>query len=65
MPKYPEITVQLTGEDGNVFSVLGRVVRAMKEYDVPQDEIDAFWEEASSGDYDKALQTCMAWVDAQ
>jgi len=30
---------------------------------VPQDEIDAFFAEATSGDYDHLLQTTMRWVD--
>ena len=28
--KYPEIKVKLTGEDGNAFSILGRVTREMQ-----------------------------------
>ena len=28
-PKYPDIEIRLLGEDGNAFSILGRVRRAM------------------------------------
>lgn len=64
-PKYPDITVQLTGEDGNAFSILGRVIRALKRGKVPQEEIEVFKKEATSGDYDHLLVTCMQWVDVQ
>lgn len=30
MPKHPEITVKLTGEDGNAFNILGICLRAMR-----------------------------------
>ena len=30
MPKFPEIDVQLTGEDGNAFAVLGKVSKALR-----------------------------------
>jgi hypothetical protein len=61
--KYPNIQVQLTGTAGNVFSVLGKVIKALKVNGVPQSEVDAFWEEASSGDCDNALRVCLQWVD--
>ncbi len=58
--KYPEINVPLVGEDGNAFSILGRVSRAMKRNNV-YDEWDTFHTEATSGDYDNLLRTVMAW----
>lgn len=61
--KYPNITVKLVGEDGNAFAILGRVIREMKRAGVPKLEQDAFRDEATSGDYDHLLQTCMRWVD--
>ena len=30
MPKYPNITVELVGKDGNAFNILGICRRAMK-----------------------------------
>ena len=62
-PKYPEITVQLLGRDGNAFSVLGAVRRALRENGVSPSEIAAFLNEATSGDYDALLRTCMKWVE--
>jgi hypothetical protein len=61
--KYPEIEVQISGEDGNAFFIIGRVRRAMKRGGVSQEEIEAFTREATAGNYDHLLQTCMRWVD--
>ena len=63
-PRYPDIKVKLVGGDGNAFSVLGNVTRAMRKAGVEKPEIDAFMQEATSGDYDHLLFTCMTWVDA-
>jgi hypothetical protein len=29
-PKFPDVEVQLSGEDGNAYAVLGRVSRALR-----------------------------------
>lgn len=58
--KYPEINIPLVGEDGNAFSILGRVQRIMKRNGL-HDEIENFRTEATSGDYDNLLRTVMAW----
>jgi hypothetical protein len=57
--KYPNVHVSLVGEDGNAFAILGRVIKAMRRGKVPQDKIEEFKTEATSGDYDKLLQTCI------
>jgi hypothetical protein len=62
--KYPDIEVQLTGEDGNAFSIIGRVRKALQRAGVPDAEIKEFSDEAMSGDYDNVLQTAMKWVNA-
>ena len=61
--KYPDITVELTGNDGNAFAVLGNVSKALRKNEVSKQEIDDFMTEATSGDYDNLLQTCMKWVN--
>lgn len=61
-PKHPEVEVQLTGQDGNAFMVLGLVSKALKQHGYG-DEVDDFMAEATSGDYDHLLQTAMSWVD--
>lgn len=63
--KYPEITVKLVGEDGNAFAILGNVQRAMRRGGVPKEEIDEFLKEATSGDYNHLLATCMKWVEVE
>ena len=64
-PRYPHVTVQLTGEDGNAFSIIGRVTGALRAEGVSQEIISQFTAEAMSGDYDHLLQTCMKWVHTQ
>lgn len=60
--KYPDIEVKLTGTDGNAFFIIGRVRSALKDAGVPGEEIDAFTEEATSGDYDNVLRVVDSWV---
>ena len=61
-PRYPDVHVQLSGEDGNAFFIIGRVRKALRQAGVSQAECDQFSNEAMSGDYDNVLQTCMRWV---
>jgi hypothetical protein len=61
-PKYPNIEVQLTGEDGNAFFIIGRTRRALQRGGVPQEQIEEYTRIARSGDYDNVLQTTMRWV---
>lgn len=60
--RYPEVEVQLSGEDGNAFAIMGRVARALRRAGVPAEEIAEFQRECTAGDYNRLLQTCMAWV---
>lgn len=61
-PKYPQIEVQLVGEDGNAFAIMGRVSDAMRKAGVAQNEIEAYLAESMSGDYDNLLRTAVKWV---
>lgn len=60
--KYPDIEVELVGQDGNAFYIMGTVSKALKRAGVPQEEVAEFQSECMSGDYDHLLQTCMRWV---
>lgn len=60
---YPNIKVQLSGEDGNAFMIIGRVRKAMERAGVGTADLEKFSKEAMSGDYDHVLQTCMRYVD--
>ena len=61
-PKYPEIKVQLVGLDGNAYSIMGRVSAALKEAGIAKEEIDEYYAESTSGDYDHLLRTAAEWV---
>lgn len=60
--KYPDVEVQLTGEDGNAMFIMGKVRVELFRAGVKNDELNEFTKEATSGDYDHLLQTCMRWV---
>lgn len=62
-PKYPDVAVSFTGENGNAMNLIGIVQRALRRAGVSQAERDAFFADATSGDYDHVLQTCMRWVE--
>ena len=63
MIKHPNIKVQLTGTDGNAFALIGRVQGALRKAGVSAEERANFTKEATSGDYNHLLATCMKWVD--
>ena len=64
-PRYHGIEVQLSGEDGNAFAIMGAVSAALRRGGVVQAEREAFVDEAYRGDYDHLLQTCMRWVNVE
>ncbi|HEF7114084.1 TPA: hypothetical protein SAY06_000190, partial [Campylobacter jejuni] len=53
--KYPNVYVKLVGEDGNAFSILARVSKALKKASVSKEEISKFQKEAMSSDYNHLL----------
>jgi len=59
---YPEVTVKLTGEDGNAFYILGKVRKALTNAGVDKQGVDLFTNQAMSGNYDDLLQTVTKWV---
>jgi hypothetical protein len=62
-PKYPDIIVKLTDEDGNAFAVLGRSRKAAEDAGLSNEEIDVFMKEATAGDYKNLLQTVIRWFE--
>jgi len=62
-PKYPDVEVQLSGEDGNAFMLIGKTRRALKRHGVGDEEIEQFSTEATSGDYDNVIATIGRWVE--
>ena len=62
-PKFPDAHVRLSGEDGNVFAIIGRVRRALIRAGASDDDLKSFMSEVmNAGSYDEALQTVMRWV---
>lgn len=61
--KYPNVYVKLVGEDGNAFSILARVSKALKKAGVSKEEISNFQKEAMSSDYNHLLNVVQDWVN--
>ncbi len=61
--KHPEIHVQLVGQDGNAFAIIGRCLSSMRQAGLSKEERDEFQKEATSGNYNHLLITCMEWFD--
>jgi hypothetical protein len=62
-PKFPHIQVQLTGENGNAFVLLGKVAQGLRRSGIAEETINEFTEEAKAGNYDHLLRTHRKWVD--
>lgn len=62
-PKHPDVSVQLAGEDGNIFFILGRVTQALKRAGYYEDSDILAEEVMACEDYDEALQAVMRMVD--
>ena len=60
--KEPRPKVQLTGNDGNAFVIIGMVGNALSKAGQTEACI-VFWKEAMSGDYNHLLQTAMKYVE--
>jgi len=58
-------TVKLVGEDGNAFSIMGRVKKALMRAGADQEYIDRYFSEATSGDYDHLLVVSMGYVNVE
>ena len=61
--KHPDISVQLTGQDGNVFNLMGVVIRALRSNGFGNEVEDFISEVTSSKSYHEALAVMMQWVE--
>jgi hypothetical protein len=61
MSKYA-VSVQLSGNDGNAFAVMGAVKSALKKAGASSEEIEQYLTDSMSGDYDNLLRVAMEWV---
>jgi hypothetical protein len=65
MSKYQTITVKLTGNDGNAFSIMAQVSKALRKAGASSNEVEQYMSESMSGDYDNLLRTAMKWVNVE
>jgi ribosomal protein S9 len=63
--KYPHVTVELAGQDGNAGAIVGTVARALLRAGVSHEEVQAYRTESYSGDYDHLLQTAIKTVNVE
>jgi len=59
----PKPFVQLSGNDGNAFAIIGNARKALRGAGWTKEQVDLFQEEATSGDYDKLLGTVMKYCE--
>jgi len=60
--RYPDVEVNLFEIDGNAFSIMGAVTKALRRGGVDKATRDEYIAEATAGDYDHLLVTTMKWV---
>jgi hypothetical protein len=58
-------SVKLIGEDGNIFSILGRVSRALKEAGKEEQVKEVSERVMASSSYGEALQIIMEYVEVE
>ena len=58
-------TVKLVGEDGNAFSIMGRVKQALKRAGADKEYIDEYLKEATVADYSYLLTVSMEYVNVE
>ena len=58
-------TVQLTGQDGNAFAIMGTVKKALQKAGYTKEEVDKYLEESMSGDYNNLLVVAQKWVNVR
>ena len=63
--KGPETkpTVKLIGQDGNAFSIMGRVKKALMLAGADKEYIDKYLKESTIGDYSYLLTVSMEYVN--
>ena len=65
--KGPETkpTVKLIGQDGNAFSVMGLVKKALKHAGADKEYVDKYLKESTVGDYSYLLAVSMEYVNVE
>ena len=60
--EIPKPLVELTGKDGNAYSIMGRVRRALQKAGAPAEVLDKYYEESTKGDCDHLLSIACQYV---
>jgi hypothetical protein len=64
--KHPAVRVRLSGQDGNVFNLIGLCSRAARKAGVPAGEVKEFQASVmQAGSYDEALRVMATWFDVR
>lgn len=63
--KHPEIVVQLVGQDGNVFNLMGIVANALRKNGFGEEVQEFITDVTSSKSYHEALAVMIRWVDVR
>ncbi len=58
-------TVKLTGQDGNAFSIMGRVKKALMQARADKEYIDKYLKESTVGDNSYLLAVSMEYVNVE
>ena len=61
-PRYPNITVELSNNDGNAFAIMATIRKALRRVGVPSDEVAEYIKQSQSGDYNNLLAVAESWV---
>lgn len=65
MPKYNVIVPLSVRTDGNAVAIMGRVATAIRKAGATSTEIDQYYNESMSGDYDNLLRVAAEWVQVK
>ena len=63
--KGPDVTptVKLSGQDGNAYSIMGRVSEALRSNGADKEYIQKYFQESTAGNYDNLLRVAMRYVN--
>lgn len=65
-PAYPEVTVQLSGLNGNIGTLMAAVSDGLKRFGAHREDINDMRKNVfASKSYDEALQVLMSWVNVR
>ena len=63
---YPSVHVKMVGEDGNIFAIIGRVNKALREAGISKAEREQFMDDITqASDYSDALGRITHWVTVE